>query len=256
MILGMLLANTAVADWQQHNRAISLTSGLMKQDYLEYDKKGETTNGILLTEKEDIHEIALNTRFQSQKGFWLQGRVSSVTGGTWYDGYLQDRQGNLGSEYKAVTDNRMLNVSANAGYVLPVGKNLQIIPNISGLHQRWDRSLTQYDERFSTQSAMAGVVAQYQATKKLGLEFSADMARNIKSNIKVPSQDFQQDLAKHNIWQVGAKASYQLVDSLALIGEVSYRESKHGESVFQNDLRYPSGKSVHTSGLVGLRVSF
>lgn len=99
----------------------------------------------------------------------------------------------------------MLNISANVGYAVPIGKKLQIIPNVSGLHQRWDRHLTQYDEHFSTQSAMIGMVAQYQATDKFGLEVSADIGKNIKSNIKVPSKDFQQDLAKHNIWQVGRK---------------------------------------------------
>lgn len=90
MIGGFLLSNVTFADWQQHNRAISLTSGLMQQDYREYDKKGQTTNGIFNTEKENIHEIALNSRFQSQKGMWLQGRVSSITGGTEYNGYLQN----------------------------------------------------------------------------------------------------------------------------------------------------------------------
>lgn len=256
MVAGMMLANTAIADWQQNNRTISLTSGLMKQDYIEYDKQSKTSNGILLTEKENIHEIALNTRFQSQKGVWLQGRVGSVTGGTWYDGYLQYSNSNALTPYISVTDNAMLNVSANVGYAMPIGEKVQIIPNISGLHQRWDRKLEQYDERFSTQSAMAGVVAQYQATKRLGLEVSADIGKNVKSDIKVPSKNFEQNLAKQNIWQVGAKASFQLTDHLALIGEVNYRESKHGESAVQNNLSYPSGKSVQTSGLAGLRVSF
>lgn len=256
IIGSIMLTNTTAADWSQHNRTISLTSGLMKQDYLEYDKQGKTSNGILLTEKEDIHEIALNTRFLSQKGIWLQGRISSVTGDTWYDGYLQNTEGELISEYKSVTDNQMLNISANIGYAVPISEKLRIIPNISGLHQRWDRYLTQYDEHFSTQSAMAGVVAQYQATKNLGLEVSADIGKNIKSDIKVPSKNFQQNLAKHNIWQVGAKASYQLTDKLAVIGEVNYQESKLGESPYQNSLHYPSGKSVHTSGLAGIRVSF
>lgn len=254
VICAVLLNHSAVADWQKNNRAISITSGLIKQDYQEYEKQSRVTNGVINTEKANIHEIALNSRFQSEKGVWLQGRISSITGATEYDGYLQNNTQLI--PYVSVTDNAMLNVSANVGYALPVGKKLQIIPNISGLHQRWDRRLTQYDEYYSTQSAMAGVVAQYQATKKIGLEISADVGKNIKSHINVPSHNFQQDLAKQNIWQVGAKASYQLTDNLAVIGEINYKEIKHGESPVQNGLQYPSGKSVQTSGLAGLRVSF
>lgn len=254
MIVGLMFCQIAVADWQQNNRAVSLTSGLIQQDYYENDNQGRTNNGILLTEKEKIHEIALNTRYQTQKGIWLQGRVSSVTGATAYDGYLQN--GSILTPYQSVTDNAMINMSANIGYAVPIGEKLQIIPNISGLNQRWDRRLTQYDERFNAQSVLAGVVAQYQVTKNLGLEVSADVGKNINSEIKVAQRNFEQDLAKQNIWQVGGKASYQLNDKLALIGEVNYRETKHGESASQNGLNYPSGKSKHTSGLAGVRVSF
>lgn len=250
------ITSVATADnWQTNNRSVSVTAGILQQDYQENDKQGLTNNGVLNTEKSDIHEIALNARWQSaQKGIWLQGRATSVTGATNYDGYLQS--GNTLTPFASVTDNAMYNISANVGYALPVGEKLQIIPNVSALHQRWERNLVQYDERFVQQSAMAGVVAQYQATPKLALEVSADVGKNVNSEIKVTDLNFEQDLAKKPVWQVGGKASYQLTDSLAVVGEANFRKTEYGESASQNGLKYPSGEANHTSWLMGVRASF
>lgn len=254
VLLGVA-SQMALADWQQHNRAVSITSGLMKQDYHEKDKQGLTDNGILNTEKSNIHEIAFNGRWQQAKqGVWVQGRASSVTGATKYDGYLQN--GSQLTPYETVTDNRIYEVSTNIGYAIPVGEKLAIIPNISGHHEHWDRELVQYNERFSTQSAMAGAVIQYQVSPKIGVEVSADVGKNVNSELKVVKHNFEQDLAKQNIWQVGAKASYQLTEKLAVIGEVNHRQKMYGESTVENGLQYPSGESKQTSGLVGVRVSY
>ncbi|WP_019520605.1 hypothetical protein [Faucicola boevrei] len=171
--------------WQTNNRTISITTGLMQQDYQEYDNHQRVDNGILNTEKSDIHEFAINTRYQhTHQGLWLQGRATHVTGATNYDGFLQ--QGNQLIPYQSITDNTMYKLSANVGYALPVGEKIQLIPNIGGQHQRWDRQLSQYDERFTQRSVSAGIVAQYQATPNIGLEVSVDVGKQIISDIKVP----------------------------------------------------------------------
>lgn len=107
--------------WQTNNRTISITTGLMQQDYQEYDNHQRVDNGILNTEKSDIHEFAINTRYQhTHQGLWLQGRATHVTGATNYDGFLQ--QGNQLIPYQSITDNTMYKLSANVGYALPVGE--------------------------------------------------------------------------------------------------------------------------------------
>lgn len=242
-------------EWQTNNRSVSITAGLVKQDYEEYDTQGLTSNGILNTEKSNIHQIALNARYQfAPKGIWLQGRAVAVTGATNYDGYVQT--GSQLTPFSTVTDNAMYDLSANVGYAIPIGEKFQIIPNVSGQSYRWERDLVQYDEQFDQKSALVGVVAQYQVTPKLGLELSADIGKNMASKIRVPEYDFEQDLAEKPVWQVDGKASYQLTDNLAVIGEVSHRELQYGESATQNNLSYPSGKAKQTSGLVGVRTSF
>lgn len=250
--------NISHADNWIQNRSISLTTGLISQDYKEFDRNGLSSDGILNTEKSDIHQVVLTARWQQQakKGFWLQGKASHVTGATNYQGYLQF--GNQLTPFESITDNAMQHLSANIGFALPISnsKNIQVIPNISIHHQRWERDLEQYQEVFNQQSMMAGVVAQWQVTPKIGLELSTDIGRNIHSQIKVNRFDFKEKLAKKNIWQVGGKASYQLTENLAMIGEANYQVTEYGESNVSNNLHYPSGKAKHTSWLMGVRSSF
>lgn len=150
----------------------------------------------------------------------------------------------------------MYETTAHVGYAVTVGDTVQLIPNISGMYQKWDRQLTQYTEKFYQQSAMAGVVAQYQATDKLKLELSADMGKQMYSKISVAAFDFEQNLDKKPIWQIGGKASYQITDNLAMVAEVIHRQTHYGESGRQNNLSYPSGIANQTSGLLGVSVAY
>jgi hypothetical protein len=249
-------ANAQTTDWPDHNRSIALQGLHTQQNYREIDTTGQTADGTFNTEQGLWQGSGLKGRWQGQVGpvpAWLQAQISSSSGQTDYQGYLQG--GGRLTPYAARTGNNVSQHSLRLGWPVDVAAlwpasaiaPLQIVPYIDWAHQRWERNLVQYGETYTHRTQSLGLLMQWQplprVAPQLVLEASHQKGRHSSASLSAPSLGFaarlgcatqqQSTLALH--WQASPRWSLQL--------QASQTRYSHGASDTVNDLQAPPSTS-------------
>lgn len=183
---------------------------------------------------------------------YLQGNYQQSEGNTRYDGYLQ--QGIVLSPYSTQTANRFTASHIRVGLPLALGRQWQVIPYAEYGQQRWQRTLTQYQELFTHSSVSVGVLGRYALSPSWLLAVDAAQGRITTTNINIPSLNFLAALGNKPLTRMGVGVDYQWSPQLSVGITSRYSRYGYGASRVINKLQEP--ESLFHQKMLALQVTY
>lgn len=270
MLLAALLACSSYASQAQAvfglNNELRLSTGLQSIDYVEIDKYGATSDGVLDGEKGRQPLLGLTWSMQPQKGrlagLFTQVDLRLADGKTDYTGYLQNFKTGELTPYKykgvkAVTYD--LGVKVGVPIVLDHGY-AQIIPYGFVGHHHWIRdsssSVYGYREDYFHNTFAVGAKLQTMLNRSLALEADVMLGRtqDAKMNLALTGKDYK--LSSRDVTRIEVAAIQRLSPTLAMRYGFDTTKFKYGESPVVDGFFEPASKSTIQTFTVGLSILY
>lgn len=252
--------STDVAAWQVSNRGLLVGADVLSRRYTEFDSQGLTPDGILDTEKGELHGAAIRARWQGKLFDWAQRPVQLQceyrrhAGSTDYQGYMQS--GTTLIPYNATTQNVLNDFRLRIGMPFARSASVQWMPFVEYRYQHWVRALIQYREIFQHHAGVAGLLVQWQTSRAWLLEADAAYGAMFDVQVDVPAFGFSGSLGKKPLWTFGAMASYPLTSQWRAAVSIQKEQSRYAQSAVSNGFIEPQSRTGQTNVRLGIEYRY
>lgn len=234
---------TAPDFWQSHNSTVSLHAEQTIQNYREIDTQGLTPDGILNTENGRLSGVRLQARWQGQWGvmpLWIQASISSLSGRTAYQGYLQS--GLTLTQFQAQTGNSLQQAVLRLGVPIDSG-DFQWVPYAEVEQTHWQRNLLQYGETYRFTSESLGLMTQWRLAPAWVLEATLQASRQQKPNISVPVFSFAASQGEGSPVSATVGLTYRFHPKASVQFQAGTQRFSNAASPFVNGLQAPPSQT-------------
>lgn len=246
------------------NNQISLEVGQMSQRYGEYNDEGVDGFGKYLDTEKGTNPTVGLTVAKTFDNYYTAFSVGYSKGDTGYTGGVQDLSTGAVAPATATTENKVLDLGAKLGYVVPVASNFQVIPHVDLGYHKWDRAIGMdtdagVSETYKHYRAGLGVIAQYAPIQPLVLSANAMYGTTFGSDMEITSFDagHKFELGKRATYVFGLGADYAVAKDWHVKAGLNYNRFGYGASdIDANGWYEPRSSTIQTSYNVGVGYSF
>ena len=251
---------SSASAWNSHNRSILLCNDLVKRQYTEYEHLRLTQDCILDTEAGMLKGGSIRARWQGspfekfKEEVFFEGEYRRLAGRTAYQGYLQFQSTLV--PYSASTGNDLRDLRFRLGIPIVSGSDWQILPFAEYRAGNWARGLTQYSEKFIYQAGALGFLGQWRFFHVWTVEGEVAVGRAIRTQVKVPSFNFNSTLPNRGSQAFGISINYEIESNFRAVFRAKRETNKYGQSANLSGVTQPASKTISTGSALGIEYQF